>query len=122
IDYPNRDLEFTRSHHFVLSHNYQLTKNLRLKTEVYYQYLFDVPVSTSDTNIFSTLNIIDDYVVMPLVNRGKGKNYGVEISLEKYLSNNSYFTLSNSFYQSKYTASDGIERNTRFNGNYIINL
>jgi hypothetical protein len=122
VDYPNKDLEFTRSHHFVLSHNYQLAKNLRLKTEVYYQYLFDVPVSTSDTNIFSTLNIIDDYVVMPLVNRGKGKNYGVEISLEKYLSNNFYFTLSNSFYQSKYTAADGMERNTRFNGNYIINL
>ena len=79
-------------------------------------------MSTSDTNTFSTLNIIDDYIVIPLVNRGKGKNYGVEISLEKYLANNYYFTLSNSIYQSKYTAADGVERNTRFNGNYIINL
>jgi hypothetical protein len=30
--------------------------------------------------------------------------------------------LSNSIYQSKYTALDGVERNTRFNGNYIITL
>ena len=58
----------------------------------------------------------------PMVNKGKGKNYGVEISLERYLQDNFYLTLSNSFYQSKYTAADGKERNTRFNGNYIITL
>jgi hypothetical protein len=46
----------------------------------------------------------------------------VEISLERYLQNNFYLTLSNSIYQSKYTALDGIERNTRFNGNYIVTL
>jgi outer membrane receptor protein involved in Fe transport len=61
-------------------------------------------------------------VLDPLVNKGKGKNYGVEISLERYLRNNFYLTLSNSLYQSKYTALDGIERNTRFNGNYIVTL
>jgi outer membrane receptor protein involved in Fe transport len=120
--YPNKQLGFTRSHHFVLSHNYLLARNLRLKTELYYQKLFDVPVSTSDTNTFSTLNIIDDYVTMPLVNKGKGRNYGVEISLEKYLSDNYYFMLNSSIYQSKYKAADGIERNTRFNGNYTINF
>lgn len=117
-EFPNKDLELTRSHHFVLSHNYLFSKNLKLRTEVYYQQLFDVPVSTSDTNTFSTLNIIGDYITDPLVNKGKGKNYGLELSLEKYLHNNMYFLLSNSFYQSKYTASDKIERNTKFNGNY----
>jgi hypothetical protein len=121
-NYPNKELGFTRSHHFVLSHNYLLANNLRLKTELYYQHLFDVPVSTSDTSSFSTLNIIDDYITTPLVNRGKGRNYGVEVSLEKYLSRNYYFMLSSSIYQSKYKAADGIERNTRFNGNYIINF
>ncbi|MEO5563656.1 MAG: TonB-dependent receptor [Chitinophagaceae bacterium] len=122
IEYPNKDLDFTKSHHFVVSYNYLLARNLRLRTEVYYQHLFNVPVSPDVNNTFSTLNVIDDYVVDALVNTGKGKNYGVEISLEKYLSNNYYFTVSNSIYESKYTAADGIERNTRFNGNYIANL
>lgn len=122
ISHPNRELGFTRSHHFVLSHNYLLAKNLRLRTEIYYQHLFNVPVSPADSNTFSALNIFDDFVLDPLVNKGKGKNYGIEISLEKYLANNFYFTLNNSIYQSKYKASDGVERNTRFNGNYIINL
>lgn len=122
IDYPNKKLGFTKSHHFVLSHNYLLAKNLRLRTEIYYQHLFNVPVSPVDSNTFSVLNIFDDFILEPLVNKGKGKNYGIELSLEKYLANNFYFTLNNSIYQSKYTAIDGVERNTRFNGNYIINL
>jgi outer membrane receptor protein involved in Fe transport len=81
-----------------------------------------VPVSIYDTSSFSTLNIQGDYVTEPLTNKGKGRNYGVEISLEKYLSNNFYFLLNNSIYESKYTALDGIERNTRYNGNYVSNV
>lgn len=119
---PNKKLGLTRAHHFVLSHQYSLSKNLRLKTELYYQHLFNVPVSTYDTSSFSVLNVENDYVTDPLINNGTGKNYGIEISLEKYLDNNFYYTLSNSFYQSKYRAADNKERNTRFNGNYIITL
>jgi hypothetical protein len=116
---PNKDLDLTKSHHFVLSHSYLLGKNLRLKTEIYYQELYYVPVSAFDTSTISTVNTINNFITEPLVNKGKGKNYGLEISLEKYLSNDFYYMLSNSFYQSKYTALDGIERNTRYNGNHI---
>ncbi len=119
---PNKNLDFTQSQHYVLSHNFLLGKNLRLKTELYYQQLSNVPVSNSDTNTFSTVNIIEAFVTDPLTNKGEGKNYGLEISLEKFLSNNFYYMFSNSFYQSKYTAPDGIERNTRFNGGYVSNL
>jgi len=122
IKHPNKNLDLTKAHHFVLSYGYLLNKNLRLKTEVYYQKLYDVPVSASDTNTASTLNSISNFLTEPFVNQGKGRNYGIEISVEKYLSNNFYYLLSNSFYQSKYTALDGIERNTRFNGNYITTL
>jgi Carboxypeptidase regulatory-like domain len=119
---PNKNLGFTKSHHYVLSHSYLLGKNLKLKTELYYQQLFNVPVSVSDTNTFSTLNIQGDYVTDALVNKGKGRNYGLELSLEKYLSNNFYYMWSNSLYQSKYTASDRVERNTRYNGGYVTNF
>lgn len=122
ITYPNKDLGFTKAHHFVLSHNYLLAKDLRLRTEIYYQHLFNVPVSPYDSSTFSTLNVMEEFVLDPVVNKGKGRNYGIEISLEKYLANNFYFTLNNTIYKAKYTAADGIERNTRFNGNYIINL
>jgi len=120
--YPNKNLAFTKAHHFVISYAHAFGKNLRFKTEIYYQDLSDVPVSIYDTSAFSTLNIQGDFVTEPLTNKGKGKNYGIEVSLEKYLSNNFYFLLNNSIYQSKYTALDGIERNTRYNGNYTSNF
>lgn len=120
--YPNKDLGFTKAHHFVFSYNHAFGANLRLKTELYYQHIFNAPVSIYDTSSFSTLNIQGDYVTEPLVNKGKGRNYGIEVSLEKYLSRNFYFLFNNSFYQSKYTARDEIERNTRYNGNYVSNV
>lgn len=122
ITLPNKNLSFTKAAHYVLSYNHSFSKNLRLKTEIYYQHLFNVPVSINDSNTISTLNIQAGYVTDPLENTGKGRNYGLELSLEKYLDNHYYFMWSNSLYESKYTASDGIERNTRFNGNYISNL
>lgn len=122
VTHPNKNLDLTKAHHFVLSHNYVLGKNIRLKTEVYYQKLYDVPVGAFDTSTTSTVNSINNFITEPLVNKGKGRNYGMEISLEKYLSNDFYYMLSNSFYQSKYTALDGIERNTRYNGNHITTL
>lgn len=122
VYYPNRELALTRAHHFVLSHQYRLGSQLKLKTEVYYQHLFNVPVSIYDTSSFSVLNVENDYVTDPLTNKGKGSNYGIEVSIEKHLSRNFYYTLSNSLYQSKYTAADGKQRDTRFNGNYIMSF
>lgn len=119
---PNKNLGFTKAQHAVLSYQYRLSPNLQLKTELYYQHLFNVPVSTKDSSTFSTLNIGDDYVTEPLVNKGSGRNYGIEISAERYLKNNFYLTLSNSFYQSKYKALDKVERNTRYNGGFITTL
>lgn len=119
---PNKNLDLTRAHHYILSYSYRVSKNLLAKAELYYQQLTDVPVSIYDSSSLSTLNILNEYVIEPMQNSGKGKNYGIEISLERYLANNFYLTLNNSFYQSKYTAKDGIERNTRFNGKYLIAL
>jgi TonB dependent receptor/Carboxypeptidase regulatory-like domain len=116
---PNKNLGLTKSHHYVIAYNYRLAKNLQSKVEVYYQQLFNVPISIYDSSTLSALNIQNEYIADPLKNNGKGKNYGVEISLERYLKNNFYLTLTNSIYQSKYTALDAVERNTRFNGNYI---
>lgn len=120
--YLNKDLDFSRAHHFVLSYNRKLTEAWKLKTELYYQDLFQVPVSTKAGSTFSMLNNLEDFPNDPMVNEGKGKNYGVEISAERYLRNQFYFLLSQSLYQSKYTALDGVERNTRFNGNYITTI
>ena len=83
---------------------------------------FNVPVSVYDSSTLSALNIEFNYLSDPMINKGKGRNQGLEISIERYLHHDFYLTLTNSFYQSKYKALDGVERNTRFNGNHISTL
>ena len=119
---PNKNLGLTRAHHYVLSYNYRLAPNLQVKAELYYQDLFNVPVSVYDSSTLSALNIEFNYLSDPMINKGKGRNQGLEISIERYLHHDFYLTLTNSFYQSKYKALDGVERNTRFNGNHISTL
>ena len=57
-----------------------------------------------------------------LVNNGTGRNYGIEFTIEKFFSDGYYGLCTSSLYDSKYTASDGVERNTAFNGKYVFNL
>ncbi|HUP11282.1 MAG TPA: TonB-dependent receptor, partial [Niastella sp.] len=118
---PNKYIDLTKANHFVLSYSRLVGHRLRAKAEVYYQQLYNVPVTVNENKTFSTLNIQNEFVTDPLTNNGKGKNYGIELTLEKYLDNGFYYTINGSLYQSKYTAADGVERNTRFNGNYLFN-
>ncbi len=116
---PNGDLNFTKALHLVAGHEFFPLENLKLKTEIYFQYLYEVPVSTDESSDFSMLNYIDRYTLMKLVNNGRGKNYGIELSLEKSFSKNYYLLANTSLFQSKYIAADGVWRNTRFNANYV---
>ncbi len=119
----NKDLDFTRSHHFVLGYERNLSENLRLKVETYYQSLFDVPVERYPSFYFVLIEGADFNPINKgnLVNKGTGRNYGLEITLEKYFSNSYYFLLTTSLFNSKYKGSDNIERNTPFNGHYVVN-
>ncbi len=120
----NKDLEFTKAHHFVLGYDYKFAPSWRLKAETYYQALFDVPVETQ-ASTFSLLNVGADFAfprVDSLVNEGTGKNYGVELTVEKFFSDGFYGLLTGSLFQSKFTGSDGVERNTGFNNQYVLNV
>lgn len=120
----NKDLGFTQSHHFVLGYERSLGENLRLKLEAYYQSLFNVPIQPS-LGYYSVLIEGVDFAptnVGNLVNKGTGQNYGLEMTLEKYFSNNYYFLVTGSLFDSKYKGSDGIERNTPFNNRYVVNV
>ncbi|KAA9357021.1 TonB-dependent receptor [Larkinella humicola] len=118
----NRNLGFTRSHHLVLAYDWLLNDHLRVKAESYYQSLFNIPISADKQNAFSMVNSLDGLTTDRLVNKGIGKNYGLELTLEQFLHNNVYFLLSSSLYDSRYQGSDGVWRDTRFNGKYAFSF
>lgn len=118
---PNKDLDFMKSSHYVFSYKAKLAENLHLSIEPYYQKLKDVPVAPD--GYISTLNNNNTLFFNDvLLNKGSGRNIGIDFTLEKFLSRGYYYMLSASVFDSKYTAADGIERNTRFNRNYGCNL
>jgi CarboxypepD_reg-like domain/TonB-dependent Receptor Plug Domain len=122
--YNNENLGFTKSHHFVLGYDLQSFKDWRLKTEVYYQSLYNVPVNTFSSS-YSMLNTGAGFKTDTedsLVNKGTGTNYGIELTIEKFFSKGYYGLFTSSIYSSKYIGSDGVERNTAFNGKYIFNI
>lgn len=123
IVYTNKNLDFSKSHQFVLGYDYLFTENLRLKIETYYQYLYDIPVKENLPQ-YSVLNYGAEYFIDridSLVNEGTGRNYGIEFTLERFLYKDFYFLITASLYQSTYKGYDKIERSTAFNGNFAIN-
>ena len=100
-----------------------INKTTRVKTELYYQYLYNALVE-ADRSSYSMLNrrSASDLDFGVLANNGDGYNYGVEITAEKFMDKGSYFLSTLSIFESKYRGSDGILRNTAFNGRYVFNL
>lgn len=119
---PNKDLGLLKAHHYVLGFEKRFTKNLMAKFEVYYQALYDLPVENNDTSFYATINEGLDFRYVDLVNEGTGKNFGIELTLERFLDNNYYFLINGSLYNSTYKSLEGRERNTQYNGNYLVNI
>lgn len=119
----NKDLGMTFSNHLVLGYDVNIAQNMRIKAETYYQQLYDVPVNAFSSS-FSQLNIGANFGPSNqdfLVNKGTGENYGLELTVERFFSKGWYFLVTGSLFESKYTGSDGVVRNTAFNTQHALN-
>lgn len=123
--YPNRELGFIKSNQFVLGHDFKINSSWRSKIEVYLQHLSDVPVDRLSST-YSVINEGADFGFRidknDLVGSGTGQNRGVELTLEKFFTDGYYLLATGSFFESTYKGSDGVERNTAFNNQYVANL
>ena len=120
----NENLGLTFSNHAVLGYSYKINRNFGVKAETYYQALTGIPVETTPS-AFSLTNAGSGFArVFPdtLVNTGTGYNYGLELTIQRYFSKNWHAMLSGCIYNSKYTPSDGVERNSSYNGVYTVNF
>ena len=116
----NKGLDFSRSHHFVAGYDFLILPALRFKLEAYYQTLYDIPVIPG--SYYSMINSNGGFYNDTLVNKGTGRNAGIDITLEKFLTKQYYYLVTISLFDSKYRGGDGVERNSRYNTNYVVNL
>jgi hypothetical protein len=121
LNTSNKNLSFFKSQHLTLSHRWQFSPAWQLQTNIYGQYLYDMPIST-DTNSFSYINY-GEFPIFPLRSDlrsdGIGYNAGVEMTLIRSFTNGFYATLSATLSQSKYKGSDNIWRSTVYDIRYL---
>jgi hypothetical protein len=121
----NKNLDFSKSQHLVLGYDFFAGRYLKFKTELYYQYLWNVPVYAIPSSV-SMLNrgagFSRFFPFYTMENKGTGYNYGIEFTVEKLFHKHYFLMYSASLFESKYVGSDGVEHHTDFNGNYMMNL
>ena len=120
----NLDMDFSRSAHSGIGYEKSFNKGFNIKTEAYYQYLYNIPV-TVDPSSFSMINVGSGFSRLfmdELQNTGDGYNYGLELTVQKYFDKTFFFLFSGTVYNSQYRGSDMVWRNTSYNGNYVVNL
>lgn len=119
----SKGIGFTRSHQALAEWRTQLPGELKLKTSTFYHWIVNAPV-VRDAPYYSSLNQWDGYIWNDtLVSTGKGRNYGVEASLEKRFYNNLYFILSGSRYEAKFyngTTYTDSRFNTKFTSSLLV--
>lgn len=117
----NKDLGFSKAHHFLATYMYKFMDNLNLRFNAYYQYGFNVPVGINGST-YCTVNRLFNYVEEPLVNKGNTRNYGADITLEHYMSKGFYGQLNFSLFKSQYRGLDKKWRNQLYDRGYMFKV
>lgn len=130
-------LSAQKAHHLVLGYQASVTSTLWVKAEAYAQILLDLPVFEVGETRVSSINFTDfsqTYLgaspftsPISIANTAIGRNIGLDVSAQKYLTDKTFFLLAGSVYRSQYS-DDGASwvekpnfRPTRFDGGHSLN-
>jgi hypothetical protein len=122
--YHNKNMDFSKSIHTGIGYEAFLPKSWNIKFEAYYQYLYNIPVTVTPS-AFSLINMgagFQRFFPDTLKNTGTGRNLGFEITVQKFFDKSFFVLVTASVYDSQYKGSDGVMRNTSYNGNYVFNV
>ncbi|WNJ19840.1 TonB-dependent receptor [Pontibacter sp. G13] len=120
VEYPNRDLPLMRAHHAVVGYQGTYGPFLRLRAEVYFQSLFDVPVEVDGT--YSVLNLDELNQLRILETGGTGQNQGIDLGISRFKPDDWYFVLNGSVFESTYTDAEGNRHRTAYDLGHKVNL
>lgn len=125
----NRGIGFTRSNDLSLALALPLGASATLvRLEAYYQQMLDVPVADTrlvdDAGIgtYSMVNAWDEATFIALLDSGEARNAGVEVSLARRMLHQWFYQVNASVYDATYTDANGVERASRWDGGYIVNM
>ncbi|BDS13651.1 TonB-dependent receptor [Aureispira anguillae] len=118
----NRNLKMAKSHHIIIGGEQIVGKSLRIGLELYYQHLFDLPISPDSNSTYWFYNERFGYGDRAMVSEGKGRNYGIDLTVEKAFNKGWFLLCSGSLYSSNYKTLSNEWRRTRMDGLYSLSL
>jgi CarboxypepD_reg-like domain/TonB-dependent Receptor Plug Domain len=126
----NKNLPIPKSVHAVIGYETRPNSNWRINAEAYYQRQSQAFVSAqsplsnvlSFESTYSSLNELAANLTSALTGTGTGEAYGIELTIEKFLTNGFYLLNTTSLYKATYIDASGIERRGRFSSNFVENI
>jgi hypothetical protein len=126
----NKNLPIPKSAHVVFGYETRPNSNWRINTEAYYQRQSQAFVSAqsplssfpSFESTYSSLNELAANLTSALMGTGRGETYGIELTIEKFLTNGFYLLNTTSLYKATYVDVSGTERRGRFSSDFVENI
>jgi len=122
LQYVNRNLPLLRAHHLVLGYDWYSDKGWHIRAELYAQRLSRVPVGASQDSTFWILNARDGFAQERLWATGKGENYGIDLTVEKFFAKQFFILASGAYYRSFAIALNEQRYSSRFDGIFNTSL
>ena len=117
----NKDLGLSKAHHLLVTYMHKFNDNLNLRLNAYYQYGFNTPVGI-DGSTFCSVNRFMNYFDEPLVNDGRTRNYGADVTLEHYMHHGFFGQVNASLFKSEYRAHDKVWRSQLYDRGYTAKV
>ena len=118
----NHDLELMNSLKANVAYGWQIRNDFKISIEAYYEKLSNIPVSSNESINYWMLNDLVGFSTEELVSDGLGRNYGVELTVERFFNKGFFMLASGSVYNSEYSLGDDQYYNTRYNGKFNSSL
>lgn len=128
----NKNLKSIKTNQLIAGFDYRLAEDAILKIEGYYKNYYDYPASTlrrylvlanTGAGFSGSEDNFSGFGLEPLVSDGSGVARGVEISIQKKLSNTPYYGIVNlTLGQADFEGLDGIKRTGSYDQTIIFNL
>lgn len=107
-NYINKDMDYTRSTHFVLGTEYMPKNSLRFTLEGFYKKYSDYPVSAATgVSMANQGTQFGSVGSERILTTGKGEAYGFEIFAQQKMTKKLFYVVSYSYVVSKFSGTDG---------------
>lgn len=119
----NQSAEYLRSTHYTIGTEFLPENNTRFTLEFFYKKYRHVPVSVKDG--ISLANMGGDFGILgneAVITNGKGRTWGLELFAQQKLSRRFFGTFSYTWFYSRYSGADGIEKASAWDNRHLLSF